>query len=216
MTLHDILVYTGYLFLFINILIYFKSCKNQNAAFKIFLLYLIGSLTLQIYSTFVKKYLGQHNLFISHYFFIGKFILLSLFFMQILKKSAIKKLVTILLYTILVLLILNISFFNYNYASFNVFEIVITSFPLIIYCFLFFVQKIEGSDGKYTYLVSGMFIYFLCSLLLFSVGNLTSSIKNFIWHFNAVLYIVYQVIIFIEWQKNFRKKNISTVNELYK
>jgi hypothetical protein len=98
-----------------------------------------------------------------------------------------------------------------NYYRFNIFEIILTSVPLIVYCLLFFIQRIDGEKRKFIYITSGFFLYILCSTLLFTTGNISSEIKNFIWYTNAILYIVYQVLIFVEWYKHFRKKpaNIS-------
>ena len=201
----DILVYLGYIVLTINVLVYFKSYrKKKDVAFKIFFVYLIGSIILQFYASYLK-YFKIHNLFISHYFFIGKFILLSLFFKQILEQKIIKKIISVVLAFVLVAVTLNIVFFPYIYLSFNLFEIMVTVSPIIVYCLLFFMQKIESSDTKYIYIVSGMFLYFLCSLLLFAVGNIEAEIKMIIWYSNAVLYLVYQLLIFIEWYKHFRK-----------
>jgi hypothetical protein len=98
------------------------------------------------------------------------------------------------------------SLYPANYYKFNAFEIVITSLPLMAYSFLFFIQKMEGSDRKFIYIISGFFLYILCSTLLFTVGNIESRIIKLIWYSNTVLYIIYQVLIFIEWYKNFREK----------
>ena len=200
----DILVYLGYIVLTLNVLVYFKSYKEKNVAFKLFFAYLLGSVILQYYSSYLMHF-KIHNLFISHYFFIGKFILLSLFFRQILKQKIVKKIISVLLALVLVAITLNIIFFEYVYVSFNLFEIIVTVSPIIMYCILFFMQKIESSNTKYIYIVSGMFLYFLCSLLLFAVGNIEAEIKIIIWYSNASLYLVYQLLIFIEWYKHFRR-----------
>ncbi len=209
----DIIIYTGFLFLAINSIVFLSSYQFRSKPVKIFTLYLVGSLILQIYSTYLKDYNNKaNNLFISHYFFIGKFILLSIFFKYLLKRKVIKKVITIILFTVLIALSLNIAFFSYNYYySFNLFEIIITTTPIIVYCFMFFIQKIEETDSKFIYITSGIFLYFLCSLLLFSVGNITAEIKKIIWYSNAILYIVYQLLIFVEWYKNFKKKELPDV-----
>lgn len=108
------------------------------------------------------------------------------------------------------------------FLQWNVFEITITSIPLLIYSFLFFTQNIDIKSTRYfIYFNSGLFIYLLSSTLLFTLGNIgledsaIRPIKLIVWKFNSILYIIFQVLIFIEWYKNFRKP-ISNKIELKK
>lgn len=205
------LLYIGDFILLINLYIYLKSYKNFSIAFKIFSYYLILSFTIEIITSFYFES-GENNLYLSHYYFISQFILLSLFFKQLLKNPVFRKFISVIL--IIVLVALGVYYINFpsNYYKFNVFEIVITSLPLLVYSFLFFIQKMEGTDKRFIYIVSGFFLYVLCSTLLFTVGNIEAEIKRIIWYSNALLYIVYQVLIFVEWYKNFREKSIKNVN----
>lgn len=207
----NVLLYIGDFILLINLYIYLKSYKNFSIAFKIFSYYLILSFTIEIITSFYFES-GENNLYLSHYYFISQFILLSLFFKQLLKNPVFRKLISVIL--IIVLVALGVYYINFpsNYYKFNVFEIVITSLPLLVYSFLFFIQKMEGTDKRFIYIVSGFFLYVLCSTLLFTVGNIEAEIKRIIWYSNALLYIVYQVLIFVEWYKNFREKSIKSVN----
>ncbi|MCI2229310.1 hypothetical protein MC378_09050 [Polaribacter sp. MSW13] len=88
----------------------------------------------------------------------------------------------------------------------NVLEIAITSIPLLIYSFFFFVKKLDNNkDKKYIYFNSGFFIYTLCSTLIFSLGNIgTRTLKLYVWNMNSFLYLLFQILIFVEWYKNFR------------
>ena len=207
MTLIELFIYFGYLLLSLNTFIFFKSYRKSSIAFKVFAYYLLIILIIQITSTIIKK-LGFYNLFLSHYYFVGQFILLSLFFKQVLQKKIQKKIITSTLTIILITTGIYYAIYPSNYFKFNVFEIVLTSIPLIVYCFFFFIQRIEGSNKKFVYIVSGFFLYILCSTLLFITGNIRADIKKMIWYANAILYIVYQALIFIEWYKHFRKKEL--------
>ena len=203
--------YIGEFILFLNLLIYFKSYRKKPIAFKLFCTYLLLAFIIEVIITFYFEK-GENNIHISHYYFIGQFILLSLFFKHILKKSIQKKIINIILTIVLIALGIYYSMHPSNYYKFNIFEIALTSIPLIIYCFFFFIQKIEGSDKRFIYIVSGFFLYILCSTLLFTTGNITAGIKRIIWISNAMLYIVYQVLIFVEWYKNFRKKETPFIS----
>jgi len=124
-----------------------------------------------------------------------------------------KKIITFGLFIVLISLGIYYIIYPSNYYKFNIFEIIITSVPLLVYSFFFFIQKIEDADKKYIYIVSGFFLYLLCSTLLFTTGNIKAEIKKIIWHTNAILYMVYQVLIFIEWYKNFRKKELVIIED---
>ncbi|TVZ56587.1 hypothetical protein OD91_1878 [Lutibacter sp. Hel_I_33_5] len=201
---YEIIVNIGNLLLLINTIYYFKSYRKYSVAFKTFTIYLFFSLIIQgiYYVLFLYK---ENNLFLSHVFFIGQFLILSVFYYQIFFKERLKKIIKLYLIFTLLILTFYLVFFQVNFFKFNLFEIFITSLPIIIYSLLFFFQKIDTVDKKYLHLNSGLFLYLSCSLLLFSAGNLKSSIKNFIWYFNMSLYVIFQILIFIEWYKNFRK-----------
>ena len=94
---------------------------------------------------------------------------------------------------------------NYYY-SFNLPEIVLLNIPLLIYSFIFLINKIDSKDKCFIYFNSGFFIYAACSTLLFCAGDITSELKTYLWSLNQLLYILFQFLIFIEWYKNFRKK----------
>ncbi len=197
--------YIGNFILFINLLVYSKSYRNSNSvAFKVFTFYLLIILIIQIISTYLRN-LYVENIFLSHYYFIGQFILLSLFFKLILKNKPIKKVVKLLLTLTLTILCIYYIIYPTNYYKFNVIEIILTSIPLLIYCFSFFIQTIDADNKKFIYIISGFFLYLLCSTLLFTAGNISTDFRKIIWNTNAVLYIIYQLLIFIEWYKHFRK-----------
>ena len=145
-----------------------------------------------------------NNLYFSHFYFIGQFSFLSFFYFFLEKETLIKTIIKTT--TILVLILLSINYINNPeiYFEYNVFEVAITSIPLIIYSFHFFIKKIDSEDKKYIYLNSGFFIYITCSTLLFTTGNITASLKKFVWYSNVILYLMYQILVFIEWYKNFR------------
>ncbi|MDX6745721.1 hypothetical protein SHK09_02855 [Polaribacter sp. PL03] len=112
---------------------------------------------------------------------------------------------------LIILLVLSIQYYTNPllYDTFNLIEIVICSIPLVIYAFLYFTENIENDKKDFIYLNSGVFIYLLSSTLLFVAGKYVSSSvsfwNRFIWSLNAILYLVYQIFIFIDWYKNFRK-----------
>ena len=153
---------------------------------------------------------GINNLYLSHYFFTGQFLLLSFFYSELSEYKKIKKPIryfsTIVTLFIVLYFVLNPN----SYVKWNEIEIGLTSLPLLVYSFLFFIKKIDDNkDKKYIYFNSGFFIYTLCSTLIFILGNIGSrTLKLFVWDVNQVLYLAFQILIFVEWYINFRKETI--------
>lgn len=208
MGFRETIIYLGYFILAINTLLYFKSYRNKSMAFKIFSFYLLLCLIIQLNATYLRIS-EEHNLFLSHYYFIGQFVFLSVFYFHLFKKQLYKLILKI--FFLIILLALSIQYYTdpLLYDTFNLLEIIICSIPLVIYAFLYFTENIENDKKHFIYLNSGVFIYLLSSTLLFVAGNYVSSSvsfwNRFIWSLNAILYLVYQIFIFIDWYKNLRK-----------
>ncbi len=204
----DFITGSSDLILAVNTILYFKSYQKNLVAFKVFSIYLLFYFIIQMITWYLFEQ-KLDNLFLSHYYFIGSFVFLSIFFSEIFEKQFIKKLIYSIIAINLIILSLHYYFYPESYNKFNTLEVIITSVPLIFYSILFFYQKIIDQKKEYIYIVSGFFLYTLCSTLLFTVGNLPSEIKEIIWYSNAILILVYQILIFIEWYKHFRKKEVS-------
>jgi len=209
MSSYNILANFGHLVLTINCILFFKNYRNYSTAFKIFSFYLVTILIIQLTSKYFRIY-KIRNLYLSHYYFIGQFLFLSFFFKQLLKHAFHKKIVTFGLISVLSMLSVYYYLYPSAYSSYSIFEIVITSAPLMFYCLLFFIQKIEKGNNKFNYIVSGFFLYILCSTLIFIAGNIKAEAKRIVWYINVCLYIVYQLLIFMEWYSHFRNKKSSS------
>tara|TARA_R110001606_G_scaffold326689_2_gene473445 strand:- start:221 stop:880 length:660 start_codon:yes stop_codon:yes gene_type:complete len=209
MQMDEFIIKLGYSFLTLNTLLFIISYKSKYKELKYFIMYLVICTIVQKLSSDLSAN-GDNNLYLTHFFFIGQFLFLSLFFSKILELKKWKKFV---LFSTFVFSISFIIYFYFNqkaYNEWNELEIALTSIPLIIYSFLFFLKKIDTIDNKkYIYFNSGFFVYTLCSTLIFLLGNIgTRSLKLYVWDINQVLYLLFQIAIFIEWYKNFRKLNI--------
>ncbi len=204
-----IIAKVGYCLHAINVFLFFKSYRNKTVAFKIIAFYLLYSLILQLRMSYLAS-LKEDNLHYGHFYFIGQLVFLSFFFMQELKNKALSK--RIKTYLLFALTALGIHYYLYpeSYEKHNTFEIVVTSFPLLVYCFIFFTKRIGSSNNNFLFFNAGLFLYILCSTLLFAAGNLKAGIILYIWAFNVVLVIIYQLCILLEWYKNVRPKNEVT------
>jgi hypothetical protein len=194
----------------INAFLFFKSYRNRTVAFKIIAFYLLYTLILQLIMLYLAS-LKEDNLPYNHFYFIGQWVFLSFFFMEELKNKALSKRIKTYLLFALIALGISYSLNPESYEKFNTFEIVVTSFPLLVYCFIFFTKRVGSSNNNFMFFIAGLFLYILCSTLLFAAGNVSLSITmNYIWAFNVVLVIIYQLCILLEWYKNVRPKNRVT------
>ena len=207
----DLFEYVSILLIFINACLYIWSYRNFNKsiALKYFSVYLLISFTIILASTIMAK-IPMNNLYLSHYYFISQFILLSLFYRSLFLKKQ-KKLVVYFLFGILFVLAFKYYLKPSLYFKFNILEIFITSFPIIVYSIIHLYNSLSRK-GEYMFINSGILIYLTISTLIFILGDYLSGLNNgtisYIWMINKTLYIVYLVLILVEW-KNLQAKNKS-------
>jgi hypothetical protein len=207
----DLLVYIDYLILGINMFLYMKTYSGQDKVYKFFSMYLFLTGIVQAVMFFLP-YFHFQNLVMSHFYFIGQFVVLSFFYFALFKNENQKKMVKIGL--VLGLLIFAIQFVNDPSLifRFNLFEIFVTSFLLIVYATFHFYNMLSEKREFY-YVNIGILMYLFGSTVLFFIGNLSSVLypkMSFIsWTLNGFLIVLYQVIILIEWKINYSKKRIK-------
>jgi hypothetical protein len=198
----------GYLILFINLILFIKGARNYGKAHSIFTWYLGVIFLVQITSMILKKF-NINNLYLSHFYFIGQFILLSLFYLNILKGELQKKIVKGCLIIVLLALAIQYAIDFSLFLKFNLFEIFITSLLLILYATFHFYNMLNGKKEFY-FINIGILFYLFGSTILFLVGNLTivlsPKMNKITWILNSILYVLYQIIILVEWKKSFSKK----------
>ncbi len=203
----------GYFLLLINFLLFAFGFFKNGKAYKIFTIYLFVIIGVQL-SAYIFKQLYSNNLFLSHIYFIGQFILLSLFYLELVKDEFQKKAIKIGFVLVLLTLAIQYGLKTELFFKFNLYEIFITSFLLIIYATFHFYNMLD--DKKEFYFINmGVLLYLFASTILFLVGNLTVKFSdNFnmiTWMLNAILYVVYQLFVLYEWKVIFfNKKAINT------
>jgi hypothetical protein len=205
-----IIIYIGYLLLGINFILFaIKLNKKRPRSVYIFTFYLLVMIVIQFFTNYLSN-IGQNNLYLSHYYFIFQFILLSLFYLEIINNSYQRKIIKIAIPFCLVVLGIQYFFNNDLYEKFNLLEIFITSFLIIIFS-MFHFYNILNEKKRYYYLNTGILLYLFGSTVLFMSGNLISrldlALSKIVWILNLLLYIVYQIFILLEWREIFYKKN---------
>jgi len=194
----------GLFLLLINSVLFFNSRKDKDIVYKYIMYYLMIQFGVELCCNIIGVLYPNENFFLSHYYFVIQFIMLSLFFNKMLINSVLKKIVFINL--VVVLLILGFQYYQSPslYWKFNYFEIGITSILLILYSFIYFYENIKGTF-KYHYFCIGLTFYLTSSCLIFLTGNtqlvfMEKPIYLDIWIFNSLFFILYQIFIYKEWK----------------
>jgi hypothetical protein len=203
----------GNLILICNLILFIRDFRFQNKGFKIFTLYLGIIFSIQLGSKILVN-LHYQNLYLSHFYFIGQFIMLSFFYKNLFKEALQKRMVNIGFVFCLLVLGIQYGLDPSLLFKFNLFEIFITSFLLIIYAAFHFYNMLN-SKKEFYYINMGVLLYLFGSIVLFLAGNLMATLSPKInkipWILNAILFIVYQIFIFVEWRKSNSKKIINAI-----
>ena len=203
-SIDDFFEYLSIILVVINAGLYAWSSKKYKLpkTTNILTLYVLIACIIQI-TQFVLAKLLIHNLFLSHFYFILQFILLSLFYKELLNE---KQSVIVKRTMFIVLLALSIHFvFNAELlVRFNVFEAFITSLPIIIYAVIHKYNSLSKTY-EYKYVNTGILVYLSTSALIFILGDYLSSLQKSdllakIWFINKVLYVGFLLLILIEWK----------------
>lgn len=200
------------IFLLVNCTLFFARRDKRNKPLSIFVYYLISISIIQS-TTVILSRLKIDNIYLSHFYFIIQFYLLTEFYKSILLNKTVKNVTLFFQIVIGLVLVVQYIIEPNLIMKFNLLEIVICSIPLTILSFLYILQSIDKKDKFFIYINSGVFLYLLCSTLIFVMGNYVKDIETFwfkfFWIFNVFLFLLYQLLIFIEWFKNFRKKEVN-------
>ena len=211
--MNSFLVNLGYALLLLNFILYAVKFPKNKGAYKIFTIYIFIIILVQI-SAKVCLLKGMSNLFMSHIYFIGQFIMLSFFYLKLVKDQFQVKAIKIGFVMVLLTLGIQYGIKPQLFLKFNLYEIFITSFLVIIYATFHFYNMLDEKKEFY-FINMGILLYLFGSTILFLVGNLTVKFsKNFnmiTWILNAGLYVAYQLFILYEWKVSFSKRKVINV-----
>ncbi|MFD1062396.1 hypothetical protein ACFQ1Q_03995 [Winogradskyella litorisediminis] len=203
------------LILVVLYLVTFRKNKDY-IGYQQFCIYLIFISFISAF-TAVLYYLKENNLIYSHVYFIGEFLLLSLFFKSILLQEQRKKanfLIISVSFALLILII--ISFLGYfNLTAFHPLEILLCAIPILL---LSAINLYNSYTNKlrFLYITIGVIVYKTISVLVFILQNFSNPIEGFksfgrlLLALNSVFLLVYYGLIFFEWFKNFRHKKANS------
>ena len=158
----------------------------------------------------------KYNLFLSHFYFVAEFIILSFFFRELLMPSQRKftnVLIGVVSLLILILFILS-GLHYYELKPFNPFQIIICAIPILIFSVMHLYNSMI-SEIRFVFVTVGILFYKTLSVVIFMVLNFANTkefVGNFpslLWDLNQICLLIYMGLIFTEWFKNYRVKKSS-------
>ncbi|MFC0780884.1 hypothetical protein [Flavobacterium sp. HJSW_4] len=208
----DFLIYSGYLILLINLILYSISFFRKEKVNGFFVTYLFFAFSMQI-SMELLYHLHFNNLFLVNIFIIGQMILLGLFYNSLIKVKRQKIFVKSILLIGILIFCVQFLIEPAEFLKFNLFAITLTSLFCVIFGLLHFYNMLT-ENKVYYYITIAVIFFMLGSTVLYLIGNLTLTlsldVKYFSWKLNAFLFLVYQLVILYEWKVSFYKNAIES------
>lgn len=204
----EILSYISKGVLLLSILVHLFYLVRRGGHHILFCVYLLFIFVLEV-CFHVLRNMDVSNLFLTHYYFTGQALILSVFYNKLLGSKATKKVQRLLNMILYAVLILNMLFGNYRYILFNHVEVIITNLIVIVNILLYLYDHID--KPKVYYISSAaLLVYTISSTTVFLSGNLLISMykpgyTRYIWIINIVLFLLLQVAILYDTIKTTRK-----------
>ncbi len=209
MSLLDIFSDSSTVVLIINAVLYSKFLISKDLAYRYFSIYLLCMAVNQLTGTILFE-LEIDNLFLANTYLLAQFLMLSLFYYAIFKGKKQRKYILAVLTIILIILGVQYAWTPDLFLQYNTIGVIVTSTVLISYSIIYFFNYISDKELKLYLVNSGILIYLLGTILLFSIANtglkLSKHIDIALWILNAIIYLVFQIIILIQWISDRRKK----------
>lgn len=203
-----LLSYIGDFLLLVNLILSI-SIRPKNRTIIFFIVCQFCIFIVQTAGTILST-LGERNLFLSHYYFVGQFILLSLFYYSLLNKSQ-RRVVLIAQPAVLIPLAIQYTVSPDVYWKFNHLEILLTALPIIAFAAFHFYNQLDGPKQFHLINLSIM-MYLFGSTVLFLAGNTVNVMLNdrarICWDLNSVLYILFQLCVLHELRGAYLKSPI--------
>lgn len=194
MTSYQVLVWLGNIFLLINIIFLLILGKRLTGSLKLVTVLLIGIFIIQV-SSYVLALNVESNQFLSHYYTIGQFFMLSIVFYQQLAKFRLIVPIGAALFSSVLIYQLIYSTISYN--TFNTFGFLVSACILMMYSMAYYIEHI--SIKRYFDMFNiGLFLYLGGTSIIFLTMNSWQDLKDWnyiIWSLNASLFVIYQAFV---------------------
>ena len=191
MSLYKVLVWLGDICLLINIIFLLISRKRLTRSLQLVTVLLISVFVIQTSSIILAVNL-KPNQFLSHYYTIGQFFMLSIIFYGQLTKY--RLIVPIGAASFSAVLIYQLVDSTLLYNTFNTLGFLVSACILMMYAMAYYIEHI--STKRYFDMFNiGLFLYLGGTSIIFLTINSWQDLKdwnNVIWSLNASLFVIYQ------------------------
>lgn len=214
MSLLDTFSDSSTVLLVINSILYSKHVTSKSLVYRYFSIYLILMAINQLANTILFEF-EIHNIFLSNTYLIVQFFMLSLFYYEMFRVKQQRKYILIVMSVLLIILGVQYIWTPDLFWQYNPFGVITTSSVLIFYSIIYFFYHISDKQLRLYLVNSGILIYLLGTILLFSIAKvglkLDPDIEIALWILNAIIFLVFQVIITAQWFVD-RKKEKNKLN----
>lgn len=165
--------------------------------------YFLASIIIFGYSNYLADR-NINNLYLYHMFSIIELTLLLQYFKKIIELRVIKKVIKWITFIFLILSLLNILFLE-KINSLNSNTQSLEFLLLIVFCFIYYNDLAKSNQIVFFYkqpvfwIVTGFFIYFSCTLIVFSLykysGRHNKSFISGFWVFQELMYLIKNMFI---------------------
>lgn len=209
MSLLIIFSYSSTAILLLNTILYSKFIVSKSLAYKYFAIYLLCTAINQLTGTILFE-LEIPNLYLANTYLIMQFLMLSLFYYEIFKEQEKRKYILVMMFILLTVLGVQYAWTPNLFFQYNTIGVIVTSTVLILYSVIYFFHHISDKELKLYLVNSGILIYLLGTILIFSIANiglkLAQETELALWILNAFIFLVFQIIILVQWYIDRRKK----------
>lgn len=185
--------------------------KNRRKEYVFFTIYSCCMMLIE----FVTLYylLNQmNNLYVSHFYFIIQYVLVSLMFGELISSDRMKRFIRYSVIVIPVGFVVQYCLDTTLFYKFNIIEVLVCLLLPVFYAIVFLYKSLDSGNKKWILFTSGLIIYFLSSSVVFSganyfIAHLLEKLSSFhadFWLINNIIYVIYQLLITIEWFKSFK------------
>ena len=166
----QILNYTANLILLLNFILFLSKFKKNDKAYKIYAVYL-GAIVLVQISMHLLIVLRYQNLILSHAYFCLQFILLSFFYLKLMKENYQRQIIKFNMVLVPLILAVNFWINPSQIHEFCMLEIMLTSLTIIGYSVFHFYNMLSNKKEFY-FINCGILIYLFGSMVTFLSQNL--------------------------------------------
>lgn len=205
--------------LLLNVILSLWGYKRFSTPFRRLCYFLIWNLLIEI-SARTFTYMGHNNLPLLHLYTLGEFVLLSWFYKSLMSKPRIFQDKFGLFLAIGGILIIGNSFFFQSIFGFNAIAKTAVQITIISYAVLYFYHLTETQpfsrdiEKSLRLINSAIIVYYSGSLFIFMCSQISfdnSELYEFFWAFNAVLNLIFQLLILWGiWRVTFLKTPLSS------